>query len=519
MSKRTSDRPRGQLERALALHQAGDLRRAEEGYLRILARAPGARRVRHYLGTLCLQTGRGTEAVEHLERAVSAGDTGAETLDHLGIALRLVGDLEASAAAHRRALAVSPTYSAASSNLALTLLNLGDPVGAETASRAALRTSPDFPEALNNLAIACREQGRLDEARAHLRRALALAPDLVEAVVALAEIDDAGARQADLERLEHLLAAGHLSAGQRRGVHFVLVQIYDALGDTRQAFGHAAAGQRLRQATFGPFDLDELRQRFVRLKRLGPDFFAAHQGCGHPSAQPLFIVGLPRSGTTLLERLLAGHPGVAAGGEQRTLHEMATEVLGTPSPLATRRFEPHWIHAQGQRYLAAMPADGLRVIDKLPRNLEHLWLATLLFANAHVIACRRDVRDTALSCFFRDFGFGHTYTSDLELLGLVIAETETLLEHWRRVLPISIHELHYESLVAHPEAQRDHLLMNCGLDPRLAGSETAGAPLYQRTRDPRDRMRDAVDSRSVGRWRRYQEHLGPLLDALGCSEE
>jgi hypothetical protein len=254
-----------------------------------------------------------------------------------------------------------------------------------------------------------------------------------------------------------------------------------------------------------------------------PAFFAERRGWGNLSELPVFIVGMPRSGTTLVEQIAASHPAVYGAGELRDVEKLSVGLADRNDRAAGWQWDAASTAAAANAHverLRSLAGDGgrgnaIRVTDKMPGNLLHLGLIACLFPKARVIVCRREPRDNCLSCFFQHFARKdpHLYSYDLVDCGREYIEMDRLVDHWTGSPPLKMLELRYEELVADQEAQSRRLIDFLGLpwDPAcLAFHRTkrtiVTASVWQ--------VRQPIYARSVGRWRHYQSHLGPLLDVL-----
>jgi hypothetical protein len=231
------------------------------------------------------------------------------------------------------------------------------------------------------------------------------------------------------------------------------------------------------------------------------------------SELPTLIVGMPRSGTTLLEQALSAHPGIAAGGELEDLRDLAREAYA--GPITSPRLD-----TLAARYLGRLRAIGpeaQRVTDKMPHNFLHLGLVALMLPRARVIHCRRDPVDTCWSCFRQHFGAGLAYTTDLAWLGAFHRSYADLMEHWRGALPLAMLEVDYEELVAQPEPTLRRVLAFLDLPWHPACLEPHKARRIAATVS-RAEVQRPIHQGSVGRAAPYRPHLGPLLDALSRGE-
>jgi hypothetical protein len=301
-------------------------------------------------------------------------------------------------------------------------------------------------------------------------------------------------------------------------VEHALGKIAENSGDYAAAFGHFG---RANAAAEFPFDLGILRLRYGTQRAIFTrEFLSARRNFGCESEKPVFIVGMPRSGTTLTEQIIASHPAAAGAGESPMIRRIARNLgIGADLPAAARAaaaLDAGSTQRLAESYLAALPpASGtaLRVTDKMPLNFEHLGLIALLFPQARIIHCRRDPLDVCVSCFTNPMKAEAT-PGDIAGLGSYYREYARLMEHWRAVLPMPIFESQYEDLVESFEERARALIAFVGLpwDPAcLSFYETERSvftPSAMQVRQP-------IYKSSVGRWRRYEKHLGPLKAALG----
>jgi len=371
----------------------------------------------------------------------------------------------------------------------------------------------------HNLAGAKGSLGRFAEAEAHMREALRLNPRYAEACFNYAGLrrfqrgDDLRARVAAM------LGDGPWSDRDRCFLHFAAAKIDDDLGNHDEAFAHYAAGNAARGARFDReayrAQVDAIVEVFdtATVARLAP--------AGDPDERYVFVVGMPRSGTTLVEEILAAHPHVHGAGELPDVGAIAGTL---PSHAAGERPFPHCVRALPADVLAAfgrayakrvgdLAPGARRHVDKQPLNHRHLGLIACMLPRARVLHCVRGVLDTCLSCYFQNFRGGIEWSFDLEDIAFFYAQYRRLMAHWEQVLPEPPLRVEYERLTQAPEAVARSMIGHVGLewDARCLAFHRAGRTVHTASRW---QVRQPIYTRSVARWHRYAPHLGPLIEAL-----
>ena len=369
--------------------------------------------------------------------------------------------------------------------------------------------------------LACIDAGRLEEARSCFMRAVELDPLLPGACLNLARSRRFDASDALLvDRLEKL-PTRRLDPMIAADLHFALGKIRDDIGE----FGHAAASlRRANRLMHGTLRFDaaaHARAVDALMETFDADFFATMPSADYRSEGPIFIVGMPRSGTSLVEQILSAHPEVHGGGERGDLDRIARRVQQVTGsrlryPRCAAELGAGNTATLAREYLASGPrteADERRVTDKLPANFLHLGFIAQLLPNAALVHCRRDPRDVALSILAQQFAEGHVWAYDFSDIAAFSAAHQRLMAHWRAVLPRPFFEVQYEALVRDPEPACRRLLEHCGLewDPRCLDFHrhrrvVATASNWQ--------VRQPLYRRSAGRWRHYAPHLPELLASL-----
>ena len=470
------------LRAALSAHSRGDLAEAARLYRQVIT-AEGERfEALHNLGHVLVQQGRPGEAVGWFERALARNADAPATHNMLASALRALDRHDAALAHHRRALDLRPAYPQAHHDLGRLLLGLG----------------------------------RLDEAKASLETAIALAPERGGYYRSLSEVVRFAPGDLHLAAMEALAQRPDaMSPIDRIELHFALGKAYADLGRHESSFGQFLEGCRLMRRHV---DFDEAAT-LAMFEQMAAVFTAelvgAKAGLGCPSADPIFILGMPRSGSTLVEQILASHPDLTGAGELTAFRDVAAAAMRHPDEVGG--MDGGALSALGERYLETVrsghPEAG-RFTDKMPANFLLVGLIHLALPRARIIHTVRDPVDTCLSCFTTLFADGQQYSYDLVELGRHYRGYARLMAHWREVLPPGVMlEVRYEDIVADLEGQTRRMLNYCGLawDPACLEFHLSERPVW--TASTAQVRRPAYRS-SVGRWRPPPEILRPLIAAL-----
>jgi tetratricopeptide (TPR) repeat protein len=494
-------------------------------YRRALALAPKTAAIQFNLGNAFRRAGRFEAALVSYRDALELDPTLANAALEMGHVLRDLGRRGEAVAYFRRALALDPHLALAAAGLSLCLrLDRGSDEALAAAERAVV-LDPDEPEAQTALGICLQDYGRFEEATAAFRRALALKPDNPTALYHLANLGKAELGDDELERMQSLLARPLLQRDTRVGLNFALGTAFDARGDHERAFGFYQAANELKAARY-PTDLPALERWFDEIVATFDEaFFAARKDFGAPSERPIFVLGMPRSGTTLIEQILASHPQVHGAGELNASAQVlellqrhpAVAAAGAAYPRSAALIERHASAKLGGLFdelLGKDAGEALRVTDKATQNFIHIGLIALLLPRAHIVHCMRDPIDTCLSCFMQNFMEPMPFAYSLERLGTYYRLYEKLMAHWRKLRPAPLLEVSYEALVAEPEPWTRRILEFCGLP-----WDEASLRFFDTDRAVRTasfwQVRQPIYKSSVERWRSYERHLGPLFAALG----
>jgi Flp pilus assembly protein TadD len=445
---------------------------------------------------------------------------------NLGNTLKSLGRLDDAEAMLHRAVILDPDNAVAHSSLGTVLMDLCRPDEAEVAFRRAIALKPDCAVAYNNLGLVLKQVGRLTEARRAAERAVGLAPRKPSYFCNLGEVRRYGARDPYVAALEALAQdEASLSIDDQIHLHFALAKAYADIGRPEDGFRRLLAGNALKRSRIA-YDEAAVLGRMDRVQAVfTPELVGASHITDKLSPIPIFIVGMPRSGTSLVEQILASHPHVFGGGELK-LFERATAGI-RPALRDSPEFPEMALHMSGEHfralgkcYLAEIkrlaPAAS-RVTDKMPSNFLFAGLIHLALPNAIIIHTIRDPVDTCVSSFSKLFTEPQNHTYDLAELGRYCRRYQTLMAHWHHVLPPGrILDVRYEDVVDDLSGAARRIVAHCGLPWDENCLDFHRTERSVRTASAMQ-VRQPIYSSSIGRWRSYEAFLGPLLAELsGC---
>ncbi len=508
------------------LGQRGQTEQAMAAYGRAIEADPKLATAHSGRGALLRQAGRFGEAEAACRRAVWLDPGDADARVNLGNVLRERHDLKGAEASYGQALSINPDHLNAHLNLGGVLGLMDRTEDSLHAFRRALGIDPGCAAAHNGLGLTLLNAGRTEEAAHAFHAAIKADGDMVEAYYNLG-----GSRQARFDaptmaHLEGLLARPEMPDEERMKLHFILARHAEEAGQRKAAFAHCRTSNQIRRrglARTGHVFDGAAHGRLMEAiaATCGADFFAERQDFGLPTEKPVFIIGAPRSGTTLVEQIAASQSGVHGAGELPWIQALVAEIGGAAGQAAfyadrLAALKAPEMAARARLHLdklSALGGSARRVIDKMPFNYQNLGLIALMFPQARIIHCRRDPLDTGLSCYFNLFTDPLAWTTDLADIGLFLRAYQGLMEHWRGTLPLRLLEVDYEALVRDTESESRAIIRFLGLD-----WEEGCLAFHQSRRMVRTaskwQVRQPVYSASVGRAGRYAEELGRLAAAL-----
>jgi tetratricopeptide (TPR) repeat protein len=499
------------LNLGIAFAAAGRRSEAVPRYRHAIELNPGSIEALTHLGDVLCELGEREEALSTLRRAAALDPTRVDSQAKLGSALFDLRRLDEAAAAYRTALMLQPENPQALLGQAAVLRMRGRAAEAEKTCRAALALDPRNVEGLSLLGELYADRGEFDEAREVFERALAINPALPLVYCSL--VTHRKMTTADtlwLQRVEALLARP-MPIGHEIGLRYALGKYFDDLGRYDEAFDNFRRANELTRRHKARYNREKLAHRVDRIiGTFSAKFISEWRADAAASELPVLVIGMPRSGTSLVEQILASHPAVFGGGEVR-FWEGAFGVFEAEMAAAVsvaevlRQFARDYLER-----IRTLSGEALRVIDKMPANSLYVGLIHAALPRARFIHMQRHPLDTCLSIYSQNFFRMGSYANDLEDLAHYYAQYLRIMDHWRSVLPASaMLEVPYEELVADQEGWTRRMLDFVGLpwDPKcLSFHETERVVITA----SRWQVRQKITGSSAGRWRNYARHLAPL---------
>jgi tetratricopeptide (TPR) repeat protein len=495
--------------------KAQELRGQLQSLGRALELAPQDVTLMRRFAEVLRELGARREALALYARAVELDPGSAERLCELGALHAELRHHEEAASAYAAALALRPDHVAAQVGKAALLRLRGLPREAETVCRAALAVAPDDVDAWTLLGELCADGGRFGEAEDCFRQALRVQPESCGALIGIATHRKMTAADAGWRRRVEALLARALPLRHEIGLRYALGKYCDDVGEYGAAFAQYAAANELGKRQTPAYDGAKFSRRVDALIA-GVDAAAiarAHAQAS-PSEQPVFVVGMPRSGTSLLEQILASHPDIVGVGEQAFWDAAFIRLQKCgPDREAIAQLLPG-IAADYLALIGPLAAEARRVVDKMPANFLYAGLIHSVFPRARIIHLQRHPIDTCLSIYFQNFAHVGAYAKDLGSLAHYYREYRRITDHWRGLLPTTaLFELSYEALIADTEGCVRRLLDFLGLawDPRCLEFHATERTVITASKW---QVRQKIHGSSAGRWRHYESFVGPLRGLL-----
>jgi tetratricopeptide (TPR) repeat protein len=459
-------------------------------------------------------------ANEWFNKAIAQDPNYADAHSNLGNALRAIGSFDEAVAAYKRAIQINSGFAEAYYNLGSILIELNELDDAITNFNKTIEIDPRHKVAYIGLGNVLSDMGEIDKALASYRKVIEINPEHAEAYRFLSKNKKFSEYDDDIQAMESLYASEGISDEQKMHLAFGLGKAYEDLGEYEKSMEFILQATRLKRTSFD-YSISEAEDLFSNIKEtFSLEFFADRKGMGNPDRTPIFILGMPRSGTSLVEQILASHPDVFGAGELNDLKNLTKEI---PTADASRKFPESIINLDaealenlGMEYIKRVrnhSEDSKYITDKMPHNFLRIGLIKAILPNARIIHCIRDPVDTCLSFFKNYFPSGHHYSYDMAELGQYYNLYLDLMAYWRRTLPGFIYDLSYESLVAEQEKQIMMLLDYCNLP-----WDNACLNFHKTRRKVKTasnaQVRRPIYKDSVKLWKRYEKQLEPLRAAI-----
>ena len=508
------------LQQGVNLQREDKFVEAERFYQMVLQRVPDMPEACNLMGTIALEAGDQMVAAEYFEKAVKGLPKDPTIRHNFGSALFQLREYHDAIAQLRKALELKPGQIDSISLMSNCFNRLGKSEEAVQFAEKGLRMDENNASCRVAKADALVSLGHMAEAEALLKKNIKDNIGVAKSWQSLSGVRKFTSDSPELDAVRAKLNEPDLQEEEKTPLHFALAKMSNDAKFYDEAMAEYIAAKAKDAASY---DIVQYERRVDSLiEFFNPLFLGARKDFGSPSQRPVFIVGMPRSGTTLTEQIISSHPEVAGAGELGEMASIARHI-GDHVRLMSRygaklmSMSRDESAAFAQRYLKFIDRtsrEAARVTDKMPHNFEHVGLIALLFPNATIIHCKRDAIDNCLSCYMNAFSDAHAYNTDLGKLGRYYRAYDRLMKHWHKVLPGRIFDNQYETLVADQEGQSRKLIAHCKLewdDACLNYTENERGV----TTISRWQVRQPIYKTSMKRWKPYEKHLGPLIAGLG----
>ncbi|AGI73762.1 hypothetical protein OA238_c38150 [Octadecabacter arcticus 238] len=508
------------LQIGVDLQRDGKYLEAERIYQTVLRTEPRNAQALNLMGTLAIEANETKTALDYFRKALRGAPRDPIINNNMGNLLLRLKQNEKARQYLLKALQAKPNFVEALCNLGKAHRLLLNGVEAERLLRKALDFKPTSLMARQNLADLLIDNGQADAAADMFESLLSEDPGNLEALVGLAASRKFKTDAPELGLILHRIKEQDTPDISLNRLHHAAGKILNDQGRYGDAIAHFSTAKTFQSSEF---DIERHRSFYDALSNtLTPEFFAERSDFGSTSDRPVFIVGMPRSGTTLTEQICASHPEIYGAGELTEMHEIAASLghsVAKPTALADAMLKMTKRDTQklAERYLSVLKKrdrKALRVVDKMPHNYEFLGLITLIFPNAKIVNCNRDPMDNCLSCFMHQFSESHGYNADLVTVGRYYREYDRLIKQWQTVLPNKILRMQYEDTVENLEHRARTLIDFIGLPWNPASLSFYETERTVRT-PSRWQVRQPIYTTSIKRWARYGDAIAPLRSALG----
>ena len=542
---------------ALALQKAGKRREAIASYREVLHLAPNHVETHYNIGLALQELGEPESAISHYRTALQTKPDWPEAKNNLAQAHREIGDLNKAIELLQEAITSSPSHLKLYYTLGETYVEDCQPEKSIQVYHKALGLDPGNARTHARIGAALLSQGKYDEALMQYKKALKFQHDDPDILLGMIEVCDSMGEYEQaynlllplLEKptanviavlrfaslctqvdrckeavvmLENLLEHDNLLPEAMRKIHFALGKLHDSTGNYDEGFKHFRMANNLKHFTYEIQRFSDLTQMLINAYSKETLTKLPRTTNTQEEPQPVFIVGMPRSGTSLVEQIIATHSQVFGAGELGFIPRLVANMAGE---LGSKEPYPHCVQSLTHKILSVLSKRYMKYImslytghprivtDKMPENFLHLGLIELLFPQSKIVHCIRDPLDTCLSCYFQEFSGTHHYAYDLTSLGAYFYQYRKIMAHWDQVLTLPILEVRYEDMVFNTESTCRAIFDFLGL-----GWEDQCLLFHQSRRvvntASKKQVKQPIYTGSIGRWKHYEAHLGPLIAAL-----
>ena len=505
--------------------ETGDIGKAIDAYQQAFALQPGNQAILASLAELQLQAGLFGQAINACRAILRMYADAAFAHGILGTALQSQGNLVEARQSFERCVTLQPDNAVNCYKFACCLQTLGELDEALHYFSRARNLAPDMGVAVGGMARVYaqkNDEAALRELLGSLIEAAGKDPLVLPTMASIAPRFGLTAKAIDM--LQFAITARRLPKNVLGRLHWALGTLYESMHEYDNAFTNHARSKSLAVSRYNAAAHADFTSRIINV--FSREFLATAPRTSGASELPLFIVGMPRSGTSLVEQIVSSHPKVHGAGELPDITWIANSLSkmtpsGKPYPECIREVKPEHLDECATRYLdmlRQLDHDALRITDKMPHNFRHLGLIQLLFPAARVVHVVRNPLDTCLSCYFQEFSAAHAYTRTQLDLGSHYLDYIRLMQHWRITLSIPMLTLRYEDIVANVEKFSRQLIEFCGLEWNDACLDFHRNDRVVSTLSS-EQIRRPIYNSSVGRWKNYRQHIGELLKILGVPED
>jgi len=509
------------LKQAIELQNSGEFVKAELVLKTILSHYPKNADAYNLLGTLCHQTGKNQFAVPLIEKAIKLNGKRFDFHNNLGNAYREMGELKKAGLAFKKALKLNPDSLPARSNLGNIYLALGDVDKGIKEQKKTLQINPRYHIAHFNLGNSYLEKGMKEDAISCYRRTIDLDPTFAKAYRNIVDSRKFKEMDSDITALETFLKSGKVvNSADRVQLLFGAAKAYEDLKDVEKSWEYLKAGNDLHRTTYD-YKIEEDLNLMNSLKEaITADYISKNKRDAKQSLAPIFILGMPRSGTSLVEQILASHPKIFGAGELYFFEQLVYHKIKKGKVAELQDLLPNLKSADFDEcakyymdFMKAIPTNDKIITDKMPRNFLYVGLIKILFPDAKIIHCCRQAEDSCFSIYKKIFVGRQQFAYDLTELGQYYNGYLDLMDHWHDAMPGEILDIHYEDMVDDTENQTRKLLAYCGVDWHDDCLNFHKTQRVVRTASS-DQVRQPIYKSSVAAWRQYEQQLSPLTKVL-----